>query len=116
MPQGISLLPGGRMTASRKIRRVLLVHPSGLMYSEVYLRLEPLGLECVAQAVRAAGHRVELLDLQIFSDRDLFDAIRRFRPDAIGFSLNYLANIPEVLDLAEQIKREHPSAFIFDLF
>jgi hypothetical protein len=25
--------------------RVLLVHPSPLMYSEIYLRLEPLGLE-----------------------------------------------------------------------
>jgi hypothetical protein len=28
--------------------RVLLVHPSPLMYSEIYLRLEPLGLERVA--------------------------------------------------------------------
>ena len=93
--------------------KVLLVHPSGLMYSEVYLRLEPLGLECVAQAVRQAGHHVEMLDLQIFKHRDLFDAIRRFKPDAIGFSLNYLANIPEVLELSEQIKREHPSCFIF---
>ena len=32
--------------------RVLLVHPSPLMYSEIFLRLEPLGLERVAQAVR----------------------------------------------------------------
>src|SRR5262245_21425844 len=92
---------------------VLLVHPSGLMYSEVYLRLEPLGLECVAQAVRQAGHRVELLDLQLYNHQDLFAAIARFRPDAIGFSLNYLANIPEVLELAEQIKATHPHCFIF---
>ena len=34
--------------------KVLFVHPSPLMYSEIYLRLEPLGLELVAQAVR--GH------------------------------------------------------------
>ncbi len=33
--------------------RVLLVHPSALMYSEIFLRLEPLGLERVASA--AAG-------------------------------------------------------------
>ena len=46
--------------------RVLLVHPSALMYSELYLRLEPLGLERVAAAVRGAGHDVRLLDLQIF--------------------------------------------------
>ena len=31
--------------------RVLLVHPSPLMYSEIFLRLEPLGLERVAQRV-----------------------------------------------------------------
>lgn len=42
--------------------RTLLVHPSGLMYSEIFLRLEPLGLERVAGAARAAGHQVRLLD------------------------------------------------------
>jgi len=31
--------------------RVLLVHPSALMYSEIFLRLEPLGLERVAAAL-----------------------------------------------------------------
>jgi magnesium-protoporphyrin IX monomethyl ester (oxidative) cyclase len=45
--------------------RVLLVHPSALMYSELYLRLEPIGLE--RGGVRAAGHEVRMLDLQIFS-------------------------------------------------
>ena len=38
--------------------RVLLVHPSCLMYAEIYLRLEPLGLELVAAAARQAGHAV----------------------------------------------------------
>ena len=52
--------------------RVLLVHPSPLMYSEIYLRLEPLGLERVAAAVREAGHDVRLLDLQIFNHKDYF--------------------------------------------
>jgi magnesium-protoporphyrin IX monomethyl ester (oxidative) cyclase len=46
--------------------KVLLVHPNGLMYTEVYLRLEPLGLELVAEACRKAGHEVRLLDLQVF--------------------------------------------------
>jgi len=36
--------------------KVFLVYPSCLLYSEIYLRLEPLGLERVAQAVRTAGH------------------------------------------------------------
>lgn len=41
--------------------RVLLVHPSALMYSEIFLRLEPLGLERVASAVLADGHDVRLV-------------------------------------------------------
>ena len=36
--------------------RLLLVHPSALMYSEIFLRLEPLGLERVAGAAHDAGH------------------------------------------------------------
>ena len=36
--------------------KLLLVHPSSLMYSEIYLRLEPLGLELIAEACRRAGH------------------------------------------------------------
>ena len=93
--------------------KVLLVHPSALMYSRIYLRLEPLGLELVAQAVRRAGHEVRLLDLQSFGHRDYFRLVDAWRPQAIGFSLNYLANIPEVLDLAVATRARAPECFIF---
>jgi magnesium-protoporphyrin IX monomethyl ester (oxidative) cyclase len=93
--------------------KVLLVHPSALMYSEIYLRLEPLGLERVAQAIRAAGHEVRLIDLQIFRYDDYLQELRDFQPQAVGFSLNYLANVPEVLDLAQATKRCLPNSFIF---
>jgi hopanoid C-3 methylase HpnR len=93
--------------------RVLLVHPSPLMYSEIYLRLEPLGLERVAAAVRAAGHDVRLVDLQIFTHADLMREMERFRPDAVGFSVNYLANVPEVIDLARETRRRRPEALVF---
>lgn len=93
--------------------KVLLVHPSCLMYSEIYLRLEPLGLERVAQAVRAAGHEVHLLDLQVFRQTDYFRDIHDVQPQAIGFCLNYLANVPEVLELAKASKRCLPQCFIF---
>ncbi|HKZ08309.1 MAG TPA: hopanoid C-3 methylase HpnR [Methylomirabilota bacterium] len=93
--------------------RVLLVHPSPLMYSEIYLRLEPLGLERVAAAVRAAGHDVRLVDLQIFAQGDLMREMDGFRPDAVGFSVNYLANVPEVIDLARETRRRRPEALIF---
>jgi hopanoid C-3 methylase HpnR len=83
------------------------------MYSRIYLRLEPLGLELVAQAVRRAGHEVRLLDLQSFGHRDYFRLVDAWRPQAIGFSLNYLANIPEVLDLAVATRARAPECFIF---
>ena len=93
--------------------RVLLVHPSPLMYSEIFLRLEPIGLERVATAIRAAGHEVRLLDLQIFGHADYARELSDFAPQAVGFSLNYLANIPEVVDLAKVTKARRPGCFVF---
>ena len=82
------------------------------MYSELYLRLEPVGLERVAAAVRAAGHDVRLLDLQIFSHDDYWCLLAAFKPQAVGFSLNYLANVPEVIDLAKETRRRAPDCFV----
>lgn len=93
--------------------KVLLVHPSPLMYSEIYLRLEPIGLERVAQSIRQTGHEARLLDLQIFRHRDYFQELGTFKPEAVGFSLNYLANIPEVVDLAVETKCRLPECFVF---
>jgi hopanoid C-3 methylase HpnR len=93
--------------------KVLLVHPSCLMYSEIYLRLEPLGLALVAQSCREAGHDVRLLDLQVFKREEYFKEVREWRPDAIGFSLNYMANIPEVVDLVKETRKVLPTSFLF---
>ncbi len=93
--------------------KVLFVHPSPLMYSELYLRLEPLGVERIAQAARLAGHEVRILDLQIFRHQDFFGEILEFKPDAIGISVNYMANIPEVIDLARTAKELLPQCFVF---
>lgn len=93
--------------------KVYLVHPSVLMYSEIYLRLEPLGLERVAAALRQAGHEVRFMDLQVFKHKDLFKELEDFKPDCVAFGLNYLANIPEVIDLAKDTKKLLPDVFIF---
>ena len=45
--------------------KVLFVHPGPLLYTNVFLRLEPLGLELVAEAARRARHSVRLVDLQV---------------------------------------------------
>ena len=93
--------------------RVLLVHPSALMYSEIFLRLEPLGLERVAAALLADGHEVRLVDLQVRRKADLERQVTGFRPEAVGFSLNYLANVPEVVDMARQVKAMAPGCLVF---
>jgi hopanoid C-3 methylase HpnR len=93
--------------------RLLLVHPSPLMYSEIFLRLEPLGLERVAGAARESGHEVRVVDLQVLRRRELTKELTSFRPEAVGISLNYLANIPEALEICAEVKRTVPGCFVF---
>lgn len=77
------------------------------------MRLEPLGMERVAGALRLAGHRVHLMDLQVFKHKRYFRRLEEIRPDAVGFSLNYLANVPEIIDLAVQTKKLLPECRTF---
>lgn len=92
--------------------KVLAVHPSGLMYSKVFLRLEPLGLELTAQALRAAGHQVKLVDLQAEKQKDFINTLLNWQPDVVAFSCNYLAHVPEVIDLAKTVKGLIPGSFV----
>jgi len=93
--------------------RVLLVHPSALMYSEIFLRLEPLGLERVGSALLDAGHDVRLVDLQVYRQQELRKIVADFQPEAVGFSLNYLGNVPEVVDLAKWVRSVLPDSLVF---
>jgi hopanoid C-3 methylase HpnR len=93
--------------------KFLAVHPGPLMYTKIYLRLEPLGLEMVAQAARQAGHDVYLIDLQVETWKDYLAQIRTWKPDVVAFACNYLANVPEISDLAKVTKRELPNCFVF---
>jgi len=92
--------------------RVLGVHPGPLMYTKVFLRLEPLGLELVAQSLRRSGHQVRLIDLQVEDHRAYFRVLRRWRPEVVAFSCNYLANVPEIVDLAKATKAHLPEVLI----
>jgi hopanoid C-3 methylase HpnR len=93
--------------------KILAVHPSALMYTKIFLRLEPLGIELLGESMRRAGHDVRLIDLQVETQRELFAIVRSWRPDAIAISCNYLANVPEVIDLAKAIKAVAPKTFVF---
>ena len=93
--------------------KVLAVHPGALMYTKIFLRLEPLGLELVAQAAREAGHDVRLIDLQVETHKAYFRIVDDWRPDVVAFSCNYLANIPEIVDLAKLTREALPDCFVF---
>ena len=92
--------------------RFLGVHPGPLLYTKVFLRLEPLGLEIVAQSVRRVGHEVQLIDLQVEDHRAYFRLLQRWRPNVVAFSCNYLANVPEIVDLAKATKTRWPEIFV----
>jgi hopanoid C-3 methylase len=92
--------------------RVLFVHPGPLLYTKVFLLLEPLGLELVAAAARRAKHDVRLIDLQVENHADYHRLIVEWRPELVAFSCNYLANVPEVVDLAKATKAALPRCFV----
>ena len=68
--------------------KILAVHPSPLMYTKIYLRLEPLGLELVAQAIRQAGHEIRLIELHVQSHPDYFMLLQDWRPHVLTYSCN----------------------------
>ena len=75
--------------------------------------LEPLGLELVAAAARQAGHQVMLIDLQVESHEEFVRLLHERRPEAVGFSCNYLANVPEIVDVAKLTKQQLPNSVVF---
>ena len=93
--------------------KILAVHPSPLMYTKIFLRLEPLGIELIAAAARRAGHEVRLIDLQVEPTASYSRLVREWAPDAIAISNNYLANVPEVIDLARRPRAIRPATFVF---
>src|SRR5271169_4409745 len=82
------------------------------MYTKVFLQLEPLGLELVAQSLRRAGHQVRLIDLQVEDHPAYFRLLRKWQPEIVAFSCNYLANVPEIVDLAKATKARFPDIFV----
>src|SRR5262249_21321998 len=92
--------------------RVLAVHPGPLMYTKIVLRLAPLGIELIAASARRAGHDVRLIDLQVEATANYLRTVRQWGPDVIAISNNYLANVPEVIELARAAKAIRPGAFV----
>ena len=73
--------------------KILFVHPGPLLYTNVFLRLEPLGLELVAEAARRAGHAARLVDLQVESHADYHRMLAEWQPDSETLDRIFLAQL-----------------------
>lgn len=93
--------------------RVLLVQPDqnvtmGLQHA---VRVEPLGLEAVAGALRGR-HEVSLLDLRVAPDT-LQATVSDFRPDMLGISSTFTVDTYQALTIAQVAKEADPRIFVF---
>ncbi len=72
--------------------RVLLVYSN---QTHDLLPAPPIGLSYVASAAQRAGHAVHFLDLLISTNplQDLRNAVRRFQPQIVGFSVRNIDNV-----------------------
>jgi radical SAM superfamily enzyme YgiQ (UPF0313 family) len=75
-----------------------------------FFRIEPLGMEYIAAALEADGHRVTLADLRF--SRSLEVQLRTARPALIGIAAMHALETDAVLALAAEVKRRAPSVFV----
>jgi radical SAM superfamily enzyme YgiQ (UPF0313 family) len=71
-----------------------------------FFRIEPLGMEYIAAALEAEGHRVSLADLRFSGS--LEHLVRRVRPALVGIAAMHALETDEVLALAADVRRLSP--------
>jgi anaerobic magnesium-protoporphyrin IX monomethyl ester cyclase len=91
--------------------RVLLVHPARGDSIDRLIRLPPLGLACVAGALRAAGHEPRILDAAVApSWRARLDAeLLGWRPHVVGLTASSAA-FDAALEVATLVRQALPRA------
>lgn len=75
-----------------------------------FFRIEPLGLEYIAAALEARGHRTTVADLRF--SRPLEECIRTSRPQVVGIACMHALETDEALALALEVRRLSPDAFV----
>jgi hopanoid C-3 methylase len=75
-----------------------------------FFRVEPLGLEYVASALRARGHTPSIVDLRF--GHSVRGWVRRTRPRLVGISCMHALEYDRVIETAREIRRTDPDAFI----
>lgn len=71
-----------------------------------FFRIEPLGMEYIAAALEARGHRVAIVDLRF--SRPVEHYLRRHRPDLVGIAAMHALETDNVLQLAARVRRASP--------
>ena len=67
-----------------------------------FFRIEPLGMEYIAAALDARGHRVAIADLRF--SRPLAHYMRTFRPAVVGIAAMHALETDEVLTLVQEVR------------
>jgi radical SAM superfamily enzyme YgiQ (UPF0313 family) len=75
-----------------------------------FFRTEPLGLEYVAAALEARGHRAKVVDLRF--GESVERALARYRPGMVGVACLHTLEIDDSLDVARQVRRASPDVFL----
>src|SRR3954463_13320277 len=70
-----------------------------------FFRIEPLGMEYIAAALEARGHRVTIADLR-FGHR--LDHYLRQRPDLVGIAAMHALETDNVIELATRVRQGAP--------
>jgi radical SAM superfamily enzyme YgiQ (UPF0313 family) len=71
-----------------------------------FFRIEPLGMEYIAAALEAGGHRVTLADLRF--SRALSHQMRETRPALVGIAAMHALETDDVLAVAAQVRARSP--------
>jgi radical SAM superfamily enzyme YgiQ (UPF0313 family) len=71
-----------------------------------FFRIEPLGMEYIASALEARGHRVVLADLRFSASVE--SQLRSFRPDLVGIAAMHALETDDVLALARRVRAAAP--------
>jgi radical SAM superfamily enzyme YgiQ (UPF0313 family) len=75
-----------------------------------FFRIEPLGLEYIAAALEAPGHRATIVDLRF--GRGVEHYLRMTRPGLVGVACMHALETDDALALARQVRRAAPHAFV----
>lgn len=75
-----------------------------------FFRVEPLGLEYVAAALRERGHEPTIVDLRF--GHSVRGWVRRTRPRVVGISCMHALEYDRVIETAREVRRASPDAFI----